>query len=215
MTLQELTNAIEGDIVWRRREIFDLFDQVAPTDPDSDLHRALTRASVALSYAHWEGFVKHALEKYFEHLGASGLTFKKLRKEFLWTMSFRETEKFSGGKKPLQDHVGIVQNLLDLYDSCSPQLFEGAINTQSNLKEKVFDGLCLTAALDIDKELYPMKTVCNELVHRRNEIAHGKAIFVTLDDVRKYRDDVLSACSQFTYDVLKAASTKAYLAAAQ
>ena len=65
-TVEQLVDTLSAEISWRRKELTDL-RYVLESSVDSRTRRAtLTRAALALLYAHWEGYVKAAAERYLE-----------------------------------------------------------------------------------------------------------------------------------------------------
>src|SRR5690349_822880 len=75
-TQEELFDRIADDLVWRRRELVLFSSQLDKVN--SEFSRALLHGSVALLYAHWEGFVKNACHYYLCYLSARGVSFSQL-----------------------------------------------------------------------------------------------------------------------------------------
>ena len=65
-TEEDLSNIFDEDLIWRRKELSDLKAAVNASDAAAKL--ALLRAIIAMSYAHWEGYVRTCATRYFEHL---------------------------------------------------------------------------------------------------------------------------------------------------
>jgi hypothetical protein len=65
-TEEELSKIFDTDLTWRRKELSDLKSSVKTADIYSQ--SALLKAIVALSYSHWEGYIRTCANKYFEHL---------------------------------------------------------------------------------------------------------------------------------------------------
>ena len=77
----DLSDQLVSDRTWRIREISDLQSAVNKADPIG--RRVLLRASVAICYAHWEGYVRFAARKYLEHIALRKIPFKDLDRQFL------------------------------------------------------------------------------------------------------------------------------------
>ena len=65
-TTEQLVDEMAAEISWRRKELTDLRYLVESSSGRKIRQDVMTRAGVALLYAHWEGFVKAAAEMYLE-----------------------------------------------------------------------------------------------------------------------------------------------------
>lgn len=210
MTLEGLTAALEDDVIWRRREILALTTMLTAAATE-DEKLTLMRASLALLYAHWEGFVRNAAQQYLNYVSENSKRFSDLSDNFVWVMSKREMDLFMGTKKGSAEHIEIMMGVINRRKILDKELFKDRIDTGSNLKEKVFDNICAVIGLEPDKSKYDLKTICNHLLERRNKVAHGAFIESSASKIEKYRSAVLSAMNDFTYDIISLASSEAYL----
>ena len=210
MNLPNLTAALESDLIWRRREILALTTMLAATTAE-DEKLTLMRASLTLLYAHWEGFVKNAAQQYLNYVSENARRFSDLSDNFVWVMSKREMDLFMGTKKGSADHIAIMIEVVNRRKSLDKELFKDRIDTGSNLKEKVFDNICAIIGLAADKSKYDLDIICKRLLEKRNKVAHGSFVEADYRRIEQYLASVLSAMSEFTYDVLALASSEAYL----
>lgn len=192
------------------REIFALTKLLAAAI-DDDERLTLMRASLTLLYAHWEGFVKHSAQQYLIFVSENAKRFSDLEDNFVWVMSKKEMDLFMGTKKSVADHIGIMIDVVNRRKSLDKSLFKDRIDTGSNLKEKVFDGICAVIGLVPDRAKYNLKIICNRLLERRNKVAHGVFVEADAKKIETYRAAVLSAMNEFMYDILALASSEAYL----
>ncbi len=65
-TKADLQQKVDDDLLWRRRELFNLRTAIEDSEKNKQRQTALLRAGVAVLYAHWEGFVKRAGSYYLE-----------------------------------------------------------------------------------------------------------------------------------------------------
>ncbi len=93
------------------------------------------------------------------------------------------------------------------------RLSEELIQTQSNLSSKVFSDVLARLGLPLRPEYSTRANLIDEeLVNRRNSIAHGQFLELVGDDFLALHKDVLSLLELFTDDERNAVSTKSYLA---
>lgn len=72
-TLNELQDALDEGLSWRRIELFALTAEIERHDKQSatsPLARALARSGLAMLYAHWEGYTKEACQHYVDYVVA-------------------------------------------------------------------------------------------------------------------------------------------------
>src|SRR5664279_859917 len=65
-TTEQLIDGVAAEISWRRKELTDLRYLLASAIGNRAREETMTRAGVAMLYAHWEGFVKAIAEMYLE-----------------------------------------------------------------------------------------------------------------------------------------------------
>jgi hypothetical protein len=84
-TVEELGDDLDASLQWRRSELASLHSAVqglARTAESAPFGRALLRSSVALMYAHWEGFTKDALQGYLDFVARRRLKYGDLSDAF-------------------------------------------------------------------------------------------------------------------------------------
>lgn len=210
MRISELTQTLEEDFVWRRREILAL-TRLLDNATDEDTRLTLMRASLTLYYAHWEGFIKSSSQSYLNFVSAKSKRFDRLSDNFVWVMSKKEIDTFYNSKKNAKDHIDTMISVINRRLNLDKTLFMDKINTESNLKERVLDNICSIIGLELDKSKYEINLICNNLLERRNKVAHGAIIEASMAKISLYRNAVLDAMNEFTYDILDLASREAYL----
>jgi MAE_28990/MAE_18760-like HEPN len=68
-TLSLLQDYLDGELAWRIKELADMKYSVKKAE--SDRKRTVIRASLALLYAHWEGFIKNCQHQFETDPGRS------------------------------------------------------------------------------------------------------------------------------------------------
>jgi len=79
-TEQDLSNLFDEDLIWRRRELSDI--KAAVKAADFPAKPALLRATIAMSYAHWEGYVRLCANRYFEFLTLRKMPYSVLERQY-------------------------------------------------------------------------------------------------------------------------------------
>jgi hypothetical protein len=164
-----LAKELEADLEWRLHEIEVVRRKHSQCATGSE-RKIIVKCLVLMLYAHWEGFVKHALTLYVEALCRTGAK----RRQLIDNLVARSLQ---GTLNRLTDRSIVVRaefvaSLDQLLDATLVIEQEG-VNTKANLKTGVFRGLLA------DYGVYVQDTLVNEftidtLVDRRNDIAHGK-----------------------------------------
>jgi hypothetical protein len=80
-TPEELSDAITGEMAWRRRELSELL--IAIDGAEGPARQLYLRSGVALLYAHWEGHIRACAGAFVEFLDAQQLQTAKLRENFV------------------------------------------------------------------------------------------------------------------------------------
>lgn len=80
-TLEHLSDALARDLAWRKKELAALRFACKATKQKDTLN-GLYRSSVAMLYAHWEGFIKNASAAYLEYVHFQRLRLAELAPNF-------------------------------------------------------------------------------------------------------------------------------------
>jgi len=178
----------------------------------------MIRAGVALLYAHWEGFIKKVADLYYSFVSYQDLKIEDLNDAFVGIALRSEIELLLKSKKLLQ-HTKLVKILIEekqkkaYFSSTSP------IKT-SNLKYDVFEDVCILIGIDpsLFKERYRTSfdrnielTIDEDLVNRRNTIAHGEFLIVTVEEYKSLYNTIVNGfLFNFKEIVMDAAQSKKY-----
>jgi hypothetical protein len=187
--LAELRAEIEEEREWRERELRLLRNQVSALS-NEDVRRIARKALVVMLYAHFEGVCKSIISIYVNKLnllqlpvrdvapslGAASLSdvFQALRDPN------RKCKEFS---KQLPDDTALHRFARDLeFVEVAWQIagrpmqidVDQTVDTESNLKPVVLRKILYRLGLD-PKMAEPWEGVINQLLNRRNDVAHGTA----------------------------------------
>lgn len=209
-TVEALDREIDAEISWRKHELtttLHLAQQSSGTD-----QRANLRAGVVLLYAHWEGWIKTVSQLYIRYVNTKSIPYDSLSEAFLGNALKTRMSAIEEATTPLAHNQ--FANFMRTGLSKGATLSEGLVRTESNLSSTVFFDILARLGLE-RRALYSMRAnrIDTDLVHKRNTIAHGQYLDLTMSDFRSLRIDVLEILELFTDDVRNAASTGGYLAA--
>ncbi|MFH1861443.1 MAG: MAE_28990/MAE_18760 family HEPN-like nuclease, partial [bacterium] len=167
----ELLDSLDEEFAWRRKELTMLWNDVKSAVPKHRTSRL--RASVAILYAHWEGFVKAASESYIAYVAAKRFKYSELSDSFLALALRSKLNKLTGNNDALGyiDFIKFLNNEL-LSRARIPE--HGVIKTGANLSSKRLKSIVLTLGLDYSPFELKENLIDTQLLYWRNSITHGK-----------------------------------------
>jgi hypothetical protein len=211
-TQNQLQDFLDSELGWRVKEISALKGAVRSAAYVSE--RTLVRASVALLYAHWEGFVKNAATGYVTYVNNQGLSYSELQTCFV-VLGFKKTLHDAQQSKKSQLNIASVDFLRDgLSKKCQLKI-DTAIDTESNLNAAVFQNILYAVGIETSPYEAKAHLIDEGLLKRRNTIAHGEYIDVAKEDWSNLADEVLAVLRQFKTDIENAMALSTFKRATQ
>jgi hypothetical protein len=110
-TEQDLSDAFDGDLVWRRKELSD--PKAAVRSADKAARPALLRSLVTMAYAHWEGYVRTCANRYFEHIGLRKWSYAKLERQFYSNAFLGRLDALRISRAGIMERSALVSDILD------------------------------------------------------------------------------------------------------
>lgn len=219
-TLELLYTAIEQEYKWRISELSGFKSLVVASDEKSITHKALVRAGVTLLYAHWEGFIKRVSDLYYEYVTYQNYSIGELNYAFTSIALRREIEEFTTNKK-LKRHNYLIELLYSKSENKAHFPSSSPIKT-SNLRFIIFEDVCSMIGIDLEEFILSykrrefdrdvQKTIDNDLVDKRNGIAHGERLIVDVKEFQRIYDIVVNGfLYNFKEVVMDSAQAKKYL----
>lgn len=210
-TLDQLQDILDREFSWRLKEIANL--KIAVRKSDSLASSTIVRASLALLYAHWEGFIKSAATSYLEHVNAQRLRYNDLKSCFVIFGLKRHINSLTTSKKaePLVQALDFVRNEMS---SRAKLQIDSAIRTEANLSSTVFDNIATSIGIDTSTYEARYNLIDESLLNRRNHIAHGEYLDLDPEELRDLSDEIILLMRTFKSDIENAASTGKYKVAA-
>ena len=204
-----LIKTLDRDLVWRRREIFALIAQCS--SKDKELSSAATRASVAIMYAHWEGYVKRISCDYAEFISSKRLRYRNLKPCFWGLAAVEHVNVLHDVKKRVFVASETLQKISSINNDRVNIDLRSKMDRIGNLNYDLFAQII--SFIGISTLPYETKKffIDERLLALRNEIAHGN--FVPLDPtgVLILRESVFEILEIFRTDIQNALSTKSYM----
>lgn len=209
-TKDELLQKIDDDLIWRRRELSDFRAVIQSVGLSSSRESALLRAGVALLYAHWEGFVKRCGTYYLVFVSDQGIKASDLRSNFIAIKLKSRLTEASKSNKP-----SASIELVDFFRSKLGDRLriphKGVIDTKSNLSSSVLREIVWSLGLDMTPYETKCRLIDSSLVDRRNRIAHGDALDISVEDYLVLHDEVMTLIDTFRNQLQNAAALDEFL----
>ena len=201
-TTDELLEKLDGALAWRKKELID-YKLIVEKNKGSLLQKPLTRAGIALVYAHWEGFIKEASGYYLLYLSTLKLKPSDLSLNLLTLSVFDKIVKANDADKCYD----IVQFLNNPESRCKiPQ----NIDTESNLKSSVLKKIMFL--LDLNYTYYETRAnfIDANLLGKRNEIAHGEFRNIDYSEFEEVLEFVMKYSEIYKNEIINSAVQKKY-----
>ncbi|BAZ08097.1 MAE_28990/MAE_18760 family HEPN-like nuclease [Calothrix sp. NIES-3974] len=209
-TLEDLNQRLTDDFVWRKKEISDLKALIETRSFTTSKHNALLRSGVALLYAHWEGYIRTAATSYLEFVARQKLTYGELAINFVAiAMKAKLNEANDTNKATV--FTAVTNLILTQVHQTSSIPYEDIISTASNLSSAILREI--TCLLGLDYSFYQTKEVIinEQLLKRRNAIAHGEYLSLDRDEYQQLHDEILAMMENFRTQVENSACQKLYI----
>lgn len=206
-TLLDLEDKITAETAWRKQELALIRSNVALSAGVAQ--SVAVRSAIALLYAHWEGWIKNVGILYIRFVNTQGHRLDDLSAPFLGNALKTRIDGISESRRA-RGHTEFASLVVSgLHGRAA--LSESLIDTGSNLKSELM--LDILDRLGLSADFFEMRQnmIDEELLKRRNSVAHGQYEVLEKNDYLNLHENVASLLAQFTTLVLNAASSKAYL----
>lgn len=207
-TPQELTDFLDSELAWRKQELSTIWLQLQGTD--GTVRVVMIRSGVCLLYAHWEGFVKAAAQRYLEYVANLRLRYRELQRNFLVVDIRRQIRKVANQRNTDQAKE-LVDKVLDGERRFTTNNIE-PIDTRSNLNSKVFMDILNLVGISVSGYRSRNNLLDIRLVKNRNNVAHGKQFEMKFEDYTELHDAIVELIGRFRDDLENAVEKKSYRA---
>lgn len=208
-TESDLSDQLDSNLTYRLKELSDIKRAILDANPLS--RDILLKALVALSYAHWEGYVKFSAQKYFEFIALRKLSYEKLDSQFYINSFLVRVGALAQSKHGVQVRTNLIRDILESRSGRFSYVHPTLVNTGSNLKFEVFKDICLICGVDIEKFSDKENFIDVILLKRRNSIAHGDSATVAVDEIDHLADETISLMRSFKNELENRVYMKSYM----
>ena len=210
VTKEEFQDALDSEFAWRQKELSSILSE-ATTAPAA-VQPLRLRTGVALLYAHWEGFIKTAADMYIRHVAV-----RKLRpcdlNDGLRALVLRPEIHKCAARDDVQATSALISLLTTGLGSRARFAKDAFTKRIANLTASEFRRVIHSLGLEHAKYSGLTDSVINnDLVGRRNNIAHGQWLCPELDDFCRLHSQVTAALRTFKDQLQNAASLGEYKA---
>ena len=208
-SLLELTQFLDGELAWRKRELTTLKIWLRKSRRQHETV-ILLRAAICLLYAHWEGFVKAAATGYLSYVATRGLRYQDLTPNFVALGLWSDISDAGASKLPTL-RTALTTKLISGLSERPSMTWQPMIDTGSNLNYKTLNEILVAMGLDNKDYLLKKVIIDQRLLANRNAIAHGeRRPEIDVDDYAGLNDDIVQLVERFRTDIENAAAMKSF-----
>lgn len=216
-TLEELQDKLDKSKALRKKELSSI--KIAVQKSEGTMLNTNIRIAIVMLYSHWEGYIKISAREYLKYLNKKNISISKMRDNFR-TLSIKSLIKDCYQSNKTEKFHNITKEFLNKNDKIFKvdEKDKLIINTESNLSYEVLKDILFS--LGIDNNNYELKEnlIKEELLKKRNMIAHGELIELSNKDYENRRSEVIDLIDQiinlmdlFSDDILEQAKNEKYL----
>jgi MAE_28990/MAE_18760-like HEPN len=212
-TLENLNQRLTDDLIWRKGELADLKGLIENRSFIAGKHNTLLRSGVTILYAHWEGYIKTAATSYLEFVARQKLTYDELAINFVAiAMKVKLNEVTEANKATVFTEA--TKFILTQTNQRSSIPYENVVATGSNLSSSILREI--TCLLGLDYTFYETHQIMidEQLLSRRNKIAHGenlKYLSLDRDEYQELHEQILKMMEYFRNQIENHATQQLYL----
>lgn len=207
-TKHDLSFIFDEDLIWRRKELSDIKSAIKAVDKYSK--PPLLRALVAMSYAHWEGYIRTCANKYFEHLTLRKKPYIDLERQFYVNSFLRRLDALHRSRVSLKERCKLINDILDGECDRFSYLNPDLIDTRSNLNTDVIKNICVICGVDSNHFEDNRFFLDVMLLKRRNAIAHGEQEPIQVNEIDDFVRKILTLMGHFRNILENKVYTKGY-----
>lgn len=207
-TISDLSTALRTDLGWRRKETSVLKGLVVASE--SSKQQALLRGAVAVLYAHWEGFLKHASRTYLGYVRLKRTNLNELAPCFA-AMAARGRLNSLSQSNRVALQIQFVDWWSQEWGRRATLPGDSAIDVKGNVTVDVFQDLIHRLGLPYRAE-YSIreKPIIERLVDVRNKLAHGEWKNVALQEYVELQEKIDEMMAWVCDDIETSASKRGY-----
>lgn len=209
-TLEHLNQRLTDDLIWRKKEIADLNNLIDTRSFSMSKQNMLLRSGITILYAHWEGYIKTVANSYLEFVVRQKLTYDELAINFV-AIAMKTKLKEATETNKATIFTEVTKFLLTQTSNRSSIPYEDIITTGSNLSSSILREI--SCILGLDYSFYGTREIIidEQLLKRRNAIAHGEYLLLDRNEYRDLQRQILEMMEYFRNQVENSSAQKLYL----
>ena len=208
-TAENLFDRLSEDLIWRKREITAMRWLAGKASQNPDRRDAILRATIALVYAHWEGFIKTAGTSYLEFVHHRRLRHSQLAPNFV-ALAARSILRQASVTNKIAYHLEVTKFFLLRLEEQSRLPYSDGVDTGANLSSALLKEIVETLGLEFAPFETKIHLIDTRLLRTRNTIAHGKYLTVDEDSVNELATEVIGMLEIFRTQIDNAVALNAY-----
>lgn len=208
-TIEQLYDFTSNELAWRKKELFELRSLIVAHALTPSKKNVIIRSMIALTYAHWEGFIKSCASAYLQFVAMQKLSHDKLSPNFI-ALAIRPILMSAFQSKKASDHQKVVNFFLHDFPTQSSLAYTNVIDTQSNLSTVVLRNIIDILGFDYSFYETKEKLLDERLLRNRNRIAHGDFIELQESEVLELLDECIGLMEIFRNQIDNAVILQAY-----
>lgn len=206
-TPADFSKFLLGELGWRRKETRYLRSLV---DKGGGAVDTLTRAAVAMLYAHWEGFLKVGASAYIEHVRLQGRKLSELQANFV-ALSARKLAEGAIQSARWEFQIAFCRAVRERDSVQAKWPKSWNVDTGSNLTVELLRDIILLLGIPYRVEFQlAEKPIIERLLELRNDIAHGKEQGVDPSEFHQLDDKIDELLQVFCNELDNAAAAATY-----
>lgn len=222
--IEELSEKLDADVQWRKKEIADIRLLCQNNNNPS----VLLRAAFVLCCAHFEGSIKYASNAYIAFISSQNIKGKDLRIEISSIAVRKKKHQSFGIPSTKKVKITVVSDVLQTYDSMLENNFFIKLNEDDLVPEIDEEDIPLPTEgnptpdvlADISKilginyeTLFQLREpfIDGELLKPRHSVAHGERRPISLAELNAAADFVLDILDKYKDSIIDAAENNRHM----
>lgn len=205
--LESFQESLDKDLSRRKKEL--IFWQ--SSIKNSDNSPFIYKAAIVILCAHFEGFLKKSSCKYLDYVKSQNCTYKELKNNFIAMKLEHDFVEIKDAKYHCK-RARLIDKIHDMEDKkFDLRIKETLIDTESNPTSKVVQNVIESLGLSPEKILLKEQYIDNELIKKRNTIAHEGHNELSREDAIEIYNNIYPLLDIIKEIIIEGAEKKAYL----